>query len=208
MSRPFRTPYPGYDVLAKWNTPSWNDATRQVVAHRLHEVPARCFFGPEDWHVLEALCACVMPQDEREDRVPIAAWIDQDCLTERTTGTRYAELPPMREVWPRALRAIDEEARARHGAGFAALERADQEAVLGAIDAADVRADAWRDLPPRRVLRDVLLKEIVSVYYAHPAAWSEIGFGGPASPRGYVRLAANHSDPWEAKEEPAEEPEA
>ncbi|MGH6677602.1 MAG: gluconate 2-dehydrogenase subunit 3 family protein, partial [Bradyrhizobium sp.] len=36
--------------------------------------------------------------------------------------------------------------------------------------------------------------------YAHPAAWSEIGFGGPASPRGYVRLGANRRDEWEAAE--------
>ena len=44
----------------------------------------------------------------------------------------------------------------------------------------------------------------VSVYYAHPAAWSEIGFGGPASPRGYVRMQANRRDPWEAMEEKEE----
>jgi hypothetical protein len=43
-----------------------------------------------------------------------------------------------------------------------------------------------------------VLDEIVRAYYAHPAAWSEIGFGGPASPRGYVRLAAGRQDPWEA----------
>jgi hypothetical protein len=46
----------------------------------------------------------------------------------------------------------------------------------------------------------VLLHEAVSVYYAHPAAWSEIGFGGPASPRGYVRIEADRRDSWEAIE--------
>ncbi|HZD88840.1 MAG TPA: gluconate 2-dehydrogenase subunit 3 family protein, partial [Pseudolabrys sp.] len=49
-------------------------------------------------------------------------------------------------------------------------------------------------------MRHVLLREIVGIYYAHPDAWSEIGFGGPASPRGYVRLAENRRDPWEAVE--------
>ena len=33
-----------------------------------------------------------------------------------------------------------------------------------------------------------------------PTAWSEIGWGGPASPRGYVRLDFNERDPWEAAE--------
>jgi hypothetical protein len=40
----------------------------------------------------------------------------------------------------------------------------------------------------------------VLAYYSHPTAWSEIGFGGPASPRGYVRMGFNRRDPWEAAE--------
>jgi len=45
-----------------------------------------------------------------------------------------------------------------------------------------------------------VLRTAVSIYYAHPAAWNEIGFGGPASPRGYVRLGFDRRDPWEADE--------
>ena len=45
-----------------------------------------------------------------------------------------------------------------------------------------------------------MLHDIGSAYYAHPTAWSEIGFGGPASPRGYVRMDENRRDPWEAVE--------
>ena len=33
-----------------------------------------------------------------------------------------------------------------------------------------------------------------------PTAWSEIGWGGPASPRGYVRMDFDERDPWEAAE--------
>jgi hypothetical protein len=40
----------------------------------------------------------------------------------------------------------------------------------------------------------------VTCYYGHPTAWSEIGFGGPASPRGYVRMDFDRRDPWEAAE--------
>ena len=42
--------------------------------------------------------------------------------------------------------------------------------------------------------------DITHAYYAHPVAWNQIGFGGPASPRGYVRMQLNQSDPWEAAE--------
>ena len=33
-----------------------------------------------------------------------------------------------------------------------------------------------------------------------PDVWNEIGFGGPASPRGYVRMGFDKRDPWEAAE--------
>jgi len=45
-----------------------------------------------------------------------------------------------------------------------------------------------------------LLPDIINAYYGHPTAWSEIGFGGPASPRGYVRMDFDRRDPWEATE--------
>ncbi|MDQ2679511.1 MAG: gluconate 2-dehydrogenase subunit 3 family protein, partial [Candidatus Eremiobacteraeota bacterium] len=37
-------------------------------------------------------------------------------------------------------------------------------------------------------------------YYAHPWAWDEIGFGGPAYPRAYMRLEHGEPEPWEVRE--------
>jgi hypothetical protein len=45
-----------------------------------------------------------------------------------------------------------------------------------------------------------VIPDITHAYYAHPVAWNEIGFGGPAGPRGYVRMALDRRDPWEAAE--------
>ena len=42
--------------------------------------------------------------------------------------------------------------------------------------------------------------DIVYAYYSHPSSWNEIGWGGPASPRGYVRTGYDERDPWEAAE--------
>jgi len=46
----------------------------------------------------------------------------------------------------------------------------------------------------------MLLEDSVNVYYAHPWAWDEIGFGGPAYPRGYMRLENGLPEPWETDE--------
>ena len=37
-------------------------------------------------------------------------------------------------------------------------------------------------------------------FYAHPWAWNEIGFGGPAYPRGYARMGVGQSEAWEGAE--------
>ena len=64
-------------------------------------------------------------------------------------------------------------------------------------------------MPPAIFFAKRLLPDIVTLYYAHPTAWNEIGFGGPASPRGYVRMDFDRRDPWEAAEaKPGRENEA
>jgi hypothetical protein len=55
-------------------------------------------------------------------------------------------------------------------------------------------------MPAAVFFHNRLLHDVVAAYYAHPIAWNEIGFGGPASPRGYVRLNYDRRDPWEASE--------
>ena len=41
------------------------------------------------------------------------------------------------------------------------------------------------------------MRGILSAFYSHPWAWNEIGFGGPAYPRGYARLGAGQREHWE-----------
>jgi hypothetical protein len=195
----FRTPYGGYDVLAKWDTPSWDDQTREVIRKRLTDVPARRFFSISEWQTLEAISARLVPQPERSNPIPIVPWIDEKLHYDRRDGFRYDDMPRLREAWRLGLEGIDEEARRRFGADFRTLSGADQDAVLKAIQNGHVGTGVWGRLPAQRFFTTVLLKEVVGEYYAHPAAWNEVGFGGPASPRGYVRLGENQRDPWEGE---------
>ena len=187
-------------MLAKRDSPSWDDTTREVVRQRLEEIPARVFLTLDEWNTLSAVCDRLIPQEGRQG-IPIAPWIDQQLARNEGDGYRHADMPPLREAWRRGLAAINAESRARYGAPFSALgDGGTADAVLRAIQAGDVRAEEWRGLPADRFFAGTLLKAVVAVYYSHPRAWSEAGFGGPASPRGYVRLGAGERDPWEAVE--------
>lgn len=194
--------YPGYDVLRKRNSPSWNEPTRAVIDRRLAIDPQQHrFFTDAEWDTLQALCGRIVPQPAGRARpVPLAAMLDEKLHTNGRDGYRDARLPPLREAWRRGLAALDAESRARHGCRFHTLEPVMQDAVLAAVQDGRAREPAWGDMAPKLFFAERVLHDIVGAYYSHPTAWNEIGFGGPAGPRGYVRLNFDRRDPWEAAE--------
>ena len=194
--------YPGYDVLQKRNSPSWNPQTRAVIDRRLAINPDHHpFLSDPEWRTLRALCNRIVPQpSDREHPVPLAAMIDAKLDRNERDGYRDARLPTLREAWRRGLAAIEEESRARHGRDFHTLAPADQDELLVAIQHGRTEHAAWGTMSPHVFFAKRVLHDIVTAYYAHPTAWNEIGFGGPASPRGYVRLNFDRRDPWEASE--------
>lgn len=198
---PFESPFRAYDVLDKIESPSWNDQTRRVVSRRLSEIPIRQFFDEREWSIAEAIAARIVPQPDRSSPVPIIPFIDERLHEKRGKGYRYADMPPAPDAWRQGLAAIDDESRASFGQGFAELTDEAKDTILRHVQLGEVTGALWSELPPQKFFTVILLDEIVGEYYAHPAAWSEIGFGGPASPRGYVRLGFDQRDPWEAEEQ-------
>jgi hypothetical protein len=190
--------YPGYDVLSKRDGPSWNDATRKAIERRLSARMLPRFFDPAEWVTLCAVCARIMPQPSDRPAVPLPACVDAKMADNDLDGFRYAQLPAQGEAWRRGLAALDAEARARRGAPFHRLGDSDQDDLLTRMQKGELRCEAWEGMPSGLFFLHRVIHDIVGAYYAHPTAWSEIGFGGPASPRGYVRLALDRRDPWEA----------
>jgi len=191
--------YPGYKVLGKWHSPSFDDVTRKVLARRLDAVPERRFLNVEEWELLEALAALLIPQPERAAAIPIVPWIDAMLADGDGSGSRRTGEPHDAEVWRTGLAAIENEARRRHGVRFTAIETPMREMLLREVQSSVV-SNGWTGVAPKRFLIEFVLKTMTGIYYSHPHAWSEIGFGGPASPRGYVRFQLDKHDPWEAEE--------
>ncbi len=192
--------YPGYDVEAKRHTPSWNQATREAIDRRLAVPRGPRFFTPEAWTTLEAICDRIMPQPADRPKVPLPAYVDQKLADDVQDGYRYAELPPQGEAWRRGLKALEDAARTAFGGPFHTLLPERQDELLRRAQAGALTGDAWGGMPCEAFFKHRLIPDITHAYYATPTAWNEIGFGGPASPRGYVRMALNRRDPWEAVE--------
>ncbi len=200
--------YPGYDVLAKRWTPSWNAVTRKVIDDRLAVHPGPRFLDGKLYAVLQSLCDRILPQEDGVAGVALAAFVDQHLLADKRAGYRNAKLPPMREAWRRGLSALDAEALKDYGRGFSSLDAAYQDRLIGKMKTGDLTDSAWSDMPCALFFSERVMSEIPRSYYAHPKAWNEIGFGGPASPRGYVRIDFDKRDPWEAAEADPDAPAA
>lgn len=189
--------YPGYNVLAKRDTPSWNEPTRRVIDERLAITSPPQFLSASEWQILNAICNRIVPQPDYRAPVPVAAMVDQKLANDNRDGYRQASLPPLREAWRRGLAALETAAQAQHHAAFHTLSAIAQDELLKAMQEGRLE---WGEMPAKLFFKERLIHDILAAYYSHPTSWNEIGFGGPASPRGYVRMNFNRRDSWEAVE--------
>jgi hypothetical protein len=192
--------FPGYDVLSKRLTPSWNEKTREVVTRRLAIDPAPKFFSHEEFETLRAIADRIVPQPPTRPPIPVAALVDEKLHRHNEDGFRKIGMPRQAEAWRRGLAALDQDAKQAFGARFRDLSAQDQDDLLARMEKGLLRSASWANMPSDAFFKMRMAHDIVRAYYAHPTAWSEVGWGGPASPRGYVRMDFNERDSWEAAE--------
>jgi hypothetical protein len=201
---PKHTPgyYPDFYTLDQQNY--WDAATRKVVLDRVNHIPAIRFFTNEEAPTMQAVIDRVLPQDDRTDatRIPILPFLDERLHLNRIEGYRYEDMPSDQQAYRLAACAFDTMAHELHGKSFPTLLILQQETILQSVhDAKPCGAQSvWQQMNIKRFW-SLLVTDCCTVYYAHPYAWDEIGFGGPAYPRGYMRLEGGEADPWEVDEQ-------
>jgi hypothetical protein len=123
--------------------------------------------------------------------------VDEKLHADRLDGFRYENMPTDQETWRRVAANLDESARqAGADGGFAAAGSELQHELVERFSKGELE---W-DIPVSRAW-SVVMRMVLSAFYSHPWAWNEIGFGGPAYPRGFARLGPGQRDHWESPPE-------
>jgi len=180
--------YPDWDVLSQAG--HWDEVTRKVVMERVENVPPFRFFNEEEQRTLKAFCDTVTAQD-REPRIPVLSMVDAKLHAGQLDGYQFAGMPDDRDVWRIVARKLDQDAAAAGGHDFAGLSHEGQRQIVDRFAKGKLE---WEECDVSKAW-SVVTRMILSAFYSHPWAWNEIGFPGPAYPRGYAALAAK--EPWE-----------
>jgi hypothetical protein len=193
--------FPGFAAAAQAG--HWDGVTAGVVLARLAMPPAIRFFTPAQEAIATALCDRLLGQAD-EPLVPLVQMIDARLAEAQTDGWHYADLPEDGQAWRATLGYLDADALDKFGRGFAECPAAEQEAVIQA--AQDLGSGDWHGLTASRVW-SLWTRYACTAFYSHPAAWDEMGFPGPAYPRGYKNAGVGQREPFEvADTRPADDP--
>lgn len=188
--------FDGFDSLDQVR--HWDEVTAGVVLARIAMPPDFRFFTPAEQATAEALLDQLLAQHD-EPKVPVAQLVDRRLALGETDGWHYEDLPEDGEAWKQTLAALDQDAGEVGGRRFHELGLDQQaEIVQGVQDSTQ-----WRGFPASRVW-SLWTRYACAAFYSHPWAWNEMGFGGPAYPRGYKALGGRER--WEAGEVDAQDP--
>ena len=203
--------FPGFDVFSEQHR--WDAATAAVLTDRLGLPPGLRFFTPDEEAIATPLLDQLLGQQDPDPhtvlgarhadqergrpRIPVTAMIDGRLAEAETDGWRYANMPEDGQAWRDTLRYLEEDAQAKYGHGFADCPPSDQAALIQVVQ--DAGPGDWHGLPASRVW-SLWTRYACTAFYSHPWAWNEMGFPGPADPRGYKNIGVDKLEPFEVRD--------
>lgn len=192
-----RTRYPGYDVLNEMH--HWDEHTREIVLKRLAPFDKNIYLTDHEAEMISAIAKHIIYDHRKELLDYVVHHLDTTLQADQGEDQRKVGIPPQRNLARQGLASLDQWAKIRHGESFLEINEKQQLKLLQDLD--NGQGEELPELPKtvKKELFKKLSTQIASAYYSHPVVWSEIGYGGPAYPRGYIRLEKGLIDPWEAK---------
>jgi hypothetical protein len=188
--------FPGFDVLNQ--APHWDQVTKDLIEARVRtSPPAVTFFSATERGCAHALLNDLTGQDRDDAPVPVTQLVEARLAAGETDGWRYADMPEDGQAWRDTLGYLDADARARCGTAFAEAAEADRHRLIQAVQ--DLSGEDWHGLPAKHVW-SLWTRYACTALYAHPDVWAEMGFSGPAYPRGYKNIGVDKLEPYEVRD--------
>ena len=188
--------FPGFDVLNQ--APRWDQVTKDLIEARVRtSPPAVTFFSATERGCAHALLNDLTGQDRDDAPVPVTQMVEARLAAGETDGWRYADMPEDGQAWRDTLGYLDADAQDRCGTSFADAAEADRRRLIQAVQ--DLSGEDWHGLPAKHVW-SLWTRYACTALYAHPDAWAEMGFPGPAYPRGYKNIGVDRLEPYEVRD--------
>lgn len=194
--------FDGFDVLAQVD--KWDTVTAGVVLARLALPSMLAFFTVDEVAVATPMLDLLLAQDA-DPKIPVLELIDARLAAGETDGWHYDDMPEDSQAWRESLAALDRDAHNCCGAGYADLAGEDQARVLQNIQDLSDSGDDWHGWAAGHVW-SLWTRYACTAFYSHPWAWNEMGFPGPAYPRGYLNPGVNARESFEIADQHSADP--
>jgi hypothetical protein len=188
--------YPDYDVMSEQE--AWDSHSRSIVASRLEGVHGYKSLTLLEAEMLRAICSSLAGDDRTDIIQFVLGHIDRSLDAPTGESERKPSVPKARELLHIGIKRLDQWSVSEYMRPFIDLTETEQLSIITALSEGKLPLSGDLDFP-QKAFFNRLLSWTVESYYSHPTVWSEIGYGGPAYPRGYVRANIGQLDPWEAR---------
>ncbi|MED4017552.1 gluconate 2-dehydrogenase subunit 3 family protein [Sutcliffiella cohnii] len=194
MEHPKSPHYEEYNVMDQFH--EWDVITQRVIRNRLAASDVS-FFTPEEQNTIIALYPIIFPSHLGDIGVNVLALLDQRMRENKINGYVKGTTLQKVDVIRTGLRYVATECYTQFHHPFSTLEKKLQISYVGQLVENIGSSEVWIKITPK-LFFTTFTYEILKIIYADPSVWSDIGFGGPAFPRGYYTFGFDQFDPWEA----------
>ncbi len=192
--------YPEFNVMD--GEPHWDPHTREIVDQRLQTpsfYPFQVLTQQQSITLFE-LCAQLLDDDREAVISYVVHYFDLTLKSNIGESQRKSSVPPQSVLIRDGLDLLDRACLQQYGRAMDRLPNDVKQKIAGELMQGSFILQSAEKFVPCVDFMQKIHSEAVAAYYSHPLVWSEIGYAGPAYPRGYVRSELGLTDPWEAKQ--------
>jgi hypothetical protein len=195
----FQSHYEGFNVMKQKE--HWDPHTLEIVEKRLllKKCQRLTYFKQQEAQTLIELC-CVILDDRRD---PILSYVIHHFESKLKANIGEAQrkkgLPKESQLIHQGLQALSDFCVVKYDSPYNELKESVRKDLADKMIQGNIQFQVEGSHFPVKDFMKKIMTEAISAYYSHPLVWSEIGYAGPAYPRGYVRSEWGLTDPWEAR---------